>query len=124
VPTLLAVQAPAVNGLDAFAPLTSVGTTPTISWSAPPAPSLAPTSYTVEIVLLGTSGASTVATRVAVWRVASAAMAVPADLLAAGGTYYARITANWSSPEPLATKPLSGEYVTVYATTLTGPFSP
>ncbi|HEY6001554.1 MAG TPA: hypothetical protein VIV57_01690 [Anaeromyxobacter sp.] len=124
VPTLLPVQAPALNGLDAFAPMTGAGTTPTLSWSPPQAPSLAPTSYTVELVLLGTSGTSTVATRIALWRVASTAVTVPAGLLAAGGTYYARITANWSSPDPLVTKPLSGEYVTAYATTLTAPFSP
>jgi len=124
-PTLGPATTPLVNGLGAFSPLAGVGTTPTFSWS-PPAVGV-PTSYTVEVFLLSASAGATVSTRVASLTTAGTAIQVPPGVLAAGSTYYARITAVVPvSPgiDSFATAPNRFNNIYAYASLLTNTLSP
>ncbi len=125
-PALGPVQAPLVAGSGAIAAagvtLAGATTTPTISWTAPAVGS--PTSYTVTIYLLGLSGTGTTSTEVGTWVTPNLSVPVPAGLLAAGSTYYARITANARAADGFATAPQRFPNVGSWASILTSPFTP
>jgi hypothetical protein len=124
-PTLTPAQAPLVNGLSAFSPLTGVGTSPTFSWT-PPATGT-PTSYTVDIFWLQASAGSTVSTHVASLTTAGTQIQVPPGVLATGNTYYARLTAIEPVPpgaDNFSTAPDRYNNIFAYASLLTGTLSP
>jgi hypothetical protein len=122
VPGVSPVQAPAINGVSLFTAQTSVGTTPTLSWSAPATG--APTSYRVTIYRLYVSGTASAASPVATWAVTSTSVAVPAGVLAAGQTYFAALTAFVQSPDTFSTAPNRTSNVWNQATALTATFAP
>lgn len=105
-----------------FADLTGVGATPTLSWTAPATG--APTSYAVELFRLDAAGGATVRTPVATWLTAATSVALPPGLLAAGSTYYARITARAVAGDAFATAPLRRQEAAAWAQVLTGTFAP
>jgi len=125
-PALGPVQAPLVAGSSAIvaAGVTIAGatSTPILSWSAPAVG--APTSYTVTIYRLGLSGSATTSTEVGTWVTPNLSVPVPANVLVAGSTYYARITANARAADGFATAPARFPNVGAWASILTSPFTP
>jgi len=124
-PTLTPAQSPLVNGLNAFSPLTGVGTTPTLAWNPPATGS--PTSYTVEIFSLRASAGASVSARLASLTTSGTAIQIPPGLLVSGTTYYARITATQPiapGADNFATAPNRFNNVYAYASLLTGTFAP
>ncbi len=128
VPTLGPVLSPLITstaGLasSAFSTLTGLGLAPKISWTAPATG--VPSSYTVDLYRLYLPTPSTSGSvRVASWRTNETSIALPAGVLAAGQTYYARITANLVSPDTFATAPFRKINVYAWAGALTGTFAP
>jgi len=121
-PTLTPVQSPTVNGLPAFSTLTGVTTTPVVAWTAPLAG--APSSYQVEVYRLDAVAGASVGTLVASWQTGATSIAFPPGVLAAGASYFARITANATSVDSFATAPFRRTVAAAYASTLTGSWSP
>lgn len=123
-PVVSMVQTPLIAGRGALSPLTSVGTTPGIRWSAPATG--APTSYRVQIfdlsVALGTT--STSATFVAELITTGTSVSVPAGLLAAGKTYVAQIVAREAPDDRPADAPYRIGASDGEAILWTGTFSP
>jgi hypothetical protein len=124
-PTLTPVLAPLVNGQSAFSALVGVGTTPTVSWTAPVTGS--PTRYVLELYRLDAVAGASAATPVAAWVTAATSLAFPPAVLVAGSTYFARITSQAvpgdsfgaATPAPLRLPALYA-----YASVLTGTFTP
>jgi hypothetical protein len=124
VPVVSPPRSPRVNDLDAHVERTGVGTTPTISWSAPALGS--PDRYAVTLVRLfvGVAG-QTVAESVANLRTRSRAVTIPPGILQAGERYYALVTAAVGSPVPY--EALRGRGIRTgygYATAITAAFEP
>jgi hypothetical protein len=96
------VTLPRVNGLDAFVSQAGVGLTPLLSWTMPAG--VSPTSYEVTVYRLGVAadGITTTRAAVATFTTAATTLRVPANLLVAGGIYYARIDARVLGLDPLA----------------------
>ncbi|WP_242393652.1 hypothetical protein [Anaeromyxobacter oryzisoli] len=123
-PTLSPVQSPLVGGvaLSSLSTPAAVGSAPVVSWTAPSTG--APTHYTVEVFQLSASGSASVATLVAVVTTGATQVQLPPGLLAAGSTYYARITASGLPSDPFATRPERSGATGDWASTLTGTFTP
>jgi hypothetical protein len=129
-PTLTPVEAPTItagtpatpqNALGAAA-LAGTGTTPTFAWSPPIVG--APTRYTVDVYRLEAPAGATTATLVATWVTTGTRFSLPPGVLAAGSTYFARITA-WSIPgDNPGAAPFRAVTASAWAGALTRPFSP
>jgi hypothetical protein len=94
-PVLGPVQSPQIGGVSAFVAQDGVGTTPTLSWTAPTLGQA--TSYTVYIWDVNDFSGSAIVTAL----VRSTSFTVPDGLLIPGELYYAVITANsapWDHP--------------------------
>ena len=121
-PALTPVQSLRIDGADALSDLASpVTTTPTFSW-APPAVG-SPSYYVLEIEALSAVASGTVRTTVARVVTRSTQITLPPDILAAGGTYFARVTATASSA-PFDSAPFRSSPVVSWADALTGTFTP
>jgi hypothetical protein len=119
-PLLSPPTAPILNGASAFTAATGVGTTPTLSWSAPASGTA--TSYTVDLFALTVAGTATVATPVASFSTAGTQLQVPPNVLASGTTYVARVTAVAASFDP--SRPFRTANVYAWAGLLTATFAP
>jgi hypothetical protein len=122
VPTLTPVQAPLVGGAGAFASLTGVGLTPTLSWTAPAVGT--PTSYTVTVYVLGLNAGASTSTPVATFTTTQPTVTILPGMLTSGNVYYARIVATVSPSDTSGTAPLRFTPVGAHAATLTGTFAP
>ncbi len=112
-----------------LSPVTSIrivpGAVTNISWVAPALGR--PSSYTVDLYLLQSQGASTTSARVATLTIGHSAegpqqLAIPAGVLATGSTYYARVTAHADAPDAFDTQPLRRANVGTWAGALTATF--
>ncbi|MBI5071162.1 MAG: hypothetical protein HZB56_23340 [Deltaproteobacteria bacterium] len=122
-PTLSPVQAIAVGGASAATPQTGVGLAPVLTWQAPATG--APTRYRVELFQLVPAGATgTGRLAVASFTTGEAGLALPPGLLAAGATYYARVTAQAVAGDGFAAAPLRQSALGAWAGALTATFAP
>ena len=121
VPALTPARQPLVNGLDAFQPQTSVGETPTLSWTAPEVG--VPTSYQVAIYRLGSYNGASVLYFAAILFTTGTSFQVPAGFLSAGNSYVATILARDIPGESL-TVPYRQTWVLSNANLMTAPFTP
>ena len=85
------VQAPLIDGVDAFATNTGLGSSPELSWSAPTLG--LPTSYYVAIERLYDVSGTTVTEYVAELRTTATRVRIPPGVLVAGESYIALIVA-------------------------------
>jgi hypothetical protein len=122
VPAVGPVQSLLVAGAPALGTIPATGLTPTLSWSAPAIGT--PTRYEVRLHRLEAPSGATISQPVATFRQTATSLTVPADVLQAGGTYYAEITAYVLAGDGFAAAPLRRTQVFSHATTLTSPFSP
>lgn len=108
----------------ALTPATGVGLTPVISWAAPFTGTV--TSYTVEIFQLALVPvtAATTSTKIATFVTSATHVAIPTGVLAAGGEYFARITARNIPSDPWSNAPLRRVLAGAWAGLLTGKFTP
>ena len=90
VPVLGPPRSPRIEGRDAFASQNDVGTTPTISWSAPAIGSA--TSYTVRIDVLFSADPPAGLQEVSIAVYTGTSVKVPAGFLKAGQPYVVTIT--------------------------------
>jgi hypothetical protein len=111
-----------VGGALASTNPTGVGLAPALSWTAPATGT--PTSYAVEIFRLDASGTASVGTPVATLVTQGSQIALPAGVLVAGATYFARVAARADSPDAFASAPHRRGNVGTWADALTGTFSP
>ena len=102
--------------------LSGIGTTPLLLWDAPTTGS--PTSYVVEIFLLGRSGTASTSTKVATFLTGTTRAAVPTGVLAAGSPHYVRVTARAIASDPWATAPFRRVVLGAWAETLSGTLTP
>ncbi len=93
VPQVSPPTAPMVNGMSAFSPLTNVGLTPVISWSAPEFGQAS--GYSVYVCGLALAGMETTYSCVAEFVTNGTSFQVLPGLLAAGTEYFAIITAHY-----------------------------
>jgi hypothetical protein len=121
VPGVTPVRLPLVNGADALTDQASVTGTPLLSWLPPATGS--PTAYLVQVYELKASGPSSVSAEVLRYATSATAVTIPPGVLAAGATYYARITALVAAV-PLDSAPFRAANVYQKAETLTGLFTP
>jgi hypothetical protein len=122
VPLLGPIQLPQVNGAAATAPLTGVGPTPTLAWTAPATGT--PTSYSVELYRLDASGPASTAIRVVTLVTTGTSLRLPPGVLASGSTYLAMVTARAVAGEAPATAPLRTANVFAWASAVTSTFVP
>jgi hypothetical protein len=120
-PTLTPVRSPTIGGQSALADQTAVTTTPTFSWTAPSTG--IPTVYELDIYSLQAAAGASQATLVVRYLTASSSASLPPGVLAAGGTYFARITAI-ANDVPTLLAPLRYSPVGARASMLTGTFTP
>jgi len=107
-------RAPRIGGLDAFQSPSSVGTTPTLSWSLPAVG--VPTSYTIAIsqpVLAANGG--TAFQQIAFLTTSAMSLIVPPGLLQPGVQYVALITAYVKSPDTSDSAPYRLSFPYAYA---------
>jgi hypothetical protein len=125
-PALGPVRSPLIAGASAIAgagvTLAAGTTTPVFSWTAPGVGT--PTRYTLTLYRLGVSGTTTTSTLVGTWVTPNPSVPIPANVLAAGSVYYARITANAFAADGFASAPLRSPNVGAWSTVLTSPFTP
>ena len=121
-PALTPVQSLRIDGADALSDLaTPVTTAPTFSWGPPAVGS--PSYYVLEVDALSAVAGATVRTTVARVVTRSTQITLPPGILAAGCTYFARVTATASSA-PFDSAPFRSSPVVSWADALTGTFTP
>lgn len=120
-PTLGPAGAPLIEGLDAFVARTGVGTTPTLSWSAPSLGT--PSHYEVHLYELFEQGGASVATRRGVFLTDATQVRFHAGVLTAGKSYFARLVAR-TAPGTFSTAPSRTSNTGAFAESLTATFSP
>jgi hypothetical protein len=122
-PVLSPPRALTLGGVDAFQPLTGVGFTPVIAWTAPVLGS--PTRYRVSLALLENTSGVTTLSNVASFEVYSTSLTIPDGLLFGSGEYVATVSAI-ESPNDVAGSlaPWSGDYPFHLASNVTAIFTP
>ena len=121
VPAISPVVSIQINGGDAFLDNSGVTTTPTFLWSPPEVGQ--PTAYVIEVFSLVAAGQSTSSSLVLRYSTRSSRISIPPGILTAGGSYYAKVTAEVSAI-PYDTAPFRTANVFARATSLTGTFQP
>ena len=117
----------AASGQEASAMGTASGfeTTPLLLWDPPPAGTAGtPTSYVVEVFLLGANGSATTSTPMATFLTGSTSVKIPAGVLTSGAPHYVRVTARVIPSDPWATAPFRRIVVGAWAQTLSGILTP
>jgi hypothetical protein len=120
--SLTPVLNPRINSQDAFVARTGVGATPTLSWGPPITG--APTGYIVTIDELTNEVGDTASSYVAFLYTSNTQMKLPPNLLVAGHTYYARITAFFAPNTNIAKAPYRRGTPNAFSDVLTATFSP
>jgi hypothetical protein len=111
-----------VNGLDKSTDMSAVGTTPTISWSAPLTGT--PNSYLVSVLQLVRNGNSLAFLFAADFVLHSTSVKVPPGLLKTGNQYVVYIAATVEPEADFASAPFRRSIPTAYAETASAPFAP
>ncbi|MDB4952571.1 MAG: hypothetical protein JWO36_140 [Myxococcales bacterium] len=102
-PIIGAVVSPKVNGMDAFGTLNGVGTTPTVSWTAP---TLGVASrYYMDIYQVVAQNGATVLQGVARFETNKTQVAIPPAILTTGNAYVFEITARAAGTLDLTATP-------------------
>jgi len=122
VPIVGLVVAPQVNGMSARGTLTGVGTTPTLSWTAPTIGTAS--RYYVDIYQVTTQAGATSRKRLANIETSSTEIIVPPGILASGQTYIFDITARSAGALDLETTPNRDSLPEGWALTATGLVTP
>jgi hypothetical protein len=114
LPLVTPPRTPRIAGVDAFQDPTAVGSTPTLSWSAPAIG--APTSYTIYIAqpMVGANGATVLRT-IAYLTTGGTSMTIPTSVLQPGVAYVALITAYVKSPDTSDHAPYHVSYPYAFA---------
>ena len=103
VPIIGAVVSPKVNGMDAFATLTGIGTTPTISWSAPTIGTVS--KYYVTVVSVTAPNGATTLKSIATIETSATQAVVPPGILVAGSKYVFYVDARSAGALDLSAMP-------------------
>jgi hypothetical protein len=116
------VSNPTVNGGNFFSNLSGVGTTPTLSWSAPTVGTA--NNYLVNILQLLNNAGNTVINPVASFYTQSTSLVVPSGLLSTGQAYVFSITSDYIPGVNFAKTPLMSGSTSAIAQVVSGVMQP
>lgn len=105
VPLISPPKSPMVNGIDAFQDQKGLGSSLTITWSAPTIGKAE--SYDVTLVQLGIAGGATKPQAVTLFHTAGTSLTIPPQLLKAGKTYGIQLGSNGWAFDPAAPRKIS-----------------
>jgi len=122
VPILTPPRNPAINGLDAFQDRSGVGTTPTLSWTAPTVG--LPSHYALYIFRLVAAGTGTTWEYTAYLQTGATSVTVPPGILEAGKSYFALLWAEQVPNDDFEAAPFHLSTTITRASAVTAVFSP
>jgi len=121
-PVISPVTAPKVGTGNFFGNLTSVGTTPTISWSAPATGT--PTGYTLDVLQLSNDSGDSGTNLLGTLYTSTTSVQLPAGLLASGNSYIFIITAVNEPGVDYTSAPFKHKFPRAVAQSLSGIIAP